>query len=248
VKKLVLKLFVGFIVIPAALIGTLYYLNENGFFNIQKVEVVLENPPQGQEQFLKPNVDSLENVLAKYKGESLWNIKLRTVNIEMQKQEWIEGVQISRQWPATLSVRVRPYEVKLLYMAKGGKLTPIIKNGEFLEPIEAKAAPDVAILDGDAFAKKKELRKKAVDVVEQLPANGSFSRKTISEVRYDNKEGFWMTLIKTGTQVKIGEDQVALKAARVSRVVDYLETKQFDARVIDADLSKKVLVRLRKDP
>ncbi|UYL09955.1 FtsQ-type POTRA domain-containing protein [Bdellovibrio sp. SKB1291214] len=247
-KKLVLKLFVGFVVIPAALIGTLYYLNENGFFNIQKVEVVLENPPQGQEQFLKPNVDALEAALAKYKGESLWNIKLRSVNKELQKQEWIEGVQISRQWPTTLSLRVRPYEVKLLYMGKAGKLVPIIKSGDFLDPIEAKEAPDLAILDGDAFAKKKDLRKKAVDVIEQIPTNGSFSRKTISEVRYDNKEGFWMTLIKTGTQVKIGEDQVALKAARVSRVVDYLETKQFDARVIDADLSKKVLVRLRKDP
>jgi cell division protein FtsQ len=57
-----------------------------------------------------------------------------------------------------------------------------------------------------------------------------------------------MTLIKTGVRVKMGEDQMALKAARVSQVVDYLETRQFDARVIDANLSKKVLVRLRKDP
>ncbi len=56
-----------------------------------------------------------------------------------------------------------------------------------------------------------------------------------------------MTLIRTGVRVKIGEDQVALKAARVSQVVDYLDAKQFDARVIDANLSKKVLVRLRKD-
>ncbi|WP_413586441.1 cell division protein FtsQ/DivIB [Bdellovibrio sp. HCB274] len=247
-KKLVLKLFVGFIVIPAALVGTLYYLNENGFFNIQKVQVVLENPTPGQEQFLKPNVDALENVLLKYKGVSLWGIKLRSVSKEVQKQEWIENLQISRAWPTTLAIRVKPYEVKFLYMGKGGKLTPIIKDGQFLDPIEAKQAPDVAILDGDAFGKKQELRKKAIDVIEQIPAQGSFSRKTISEVRYDNKEGFWMTLIKTGTQVKIGEDQVALKAARVSRVVDYLETKQFDARVIDADLSKKVLVRLRKDP
>ncbi|MEK2690012.1 cell division protein FtsQ/DivIB [Bdellovibrio sp. GT3] len=247
-KKLVLKLFLGFIVIPAALVGTLYYLNENGFFNIQKVEVVLENPAAGQEHFLKPNVDALESLLVKYKGMSLWNIKLRSVSKELQKQEWVETLQISRSWPTTLAIRVKPYEVKFLYMAKGGKLTPIIKDGKFLDVIEAKQAPDVAILDGDAFGKKQELRKKAIDVIEQIPAQGSFSRKTISEVRYDNKEGFWMTLIKTGTQVKIGEDQVALKAARVSRVVDYLETKQFDARVIDADLSKKVLVRLRKDP
>ncbi|MFM6929637.1 MAG: cell division protein FtsQ/DivIB [Bdellovibrio sp.] len=247
-KKLVLKLFFGFVVIPAVLAGTLFYLNENGFFNIQKIEVVLENPISGQEQFLKPNVDELEAALAKYKGTSLWSIKLKAISKEAKDCDWIERAMISRSWPATLSLKIVPYEVKLLYMAKAGKLMPIIKDGSFLAPVEAKQAPDVAILQGDSFANKNELRKKAVDVIEQIPAEGSFSRKTISEIRYDGKEGFWMTMIKTGVQVKIGDDQVALKANRVSKVVDYLENRQFDARVIDANLSKKVLVRLRKDP
>jgi cell division protein FtsQ len=39
-----------------------------------------------------------------------------------------------------------------------------------------------------------------------------------------------------------------LKAARVAQVIEYMETRQLEARVIDANLSKKVLVRLRKDP
>jgi hypothetical protein len=167
---------------------------------------------------------------------------------EAKDCDWIERAMISRSWPATLSLKIVPYEVKLLYMAKAGKLVPIIKDGSFLTPVEAKQAPDVALLQGESFANKNELRKKAVDVIEQIPAEGSFSRKTISEIRYDGKEGFWMTMIKTGVQVKIGDDQVALKANRVSKVVDYLENRQFDARVIDANLSKKVLVRLRKDP
>ena len=247
-KKLVLKLIFGFVVIPAVLAGTLFYLNKNGFFNIQKIEVVLENPTSGQEQFLKPNVDQLEATLAKYKGISLWNIKLKDISKEAKDCDWIERAMISRSWPATLSLKIVPYEVKLLYMAKAGKLVPIIKDGSFLNPVEAKQAPDVALLQGESFANKNELRKKAVDVIEQIPAEGSFSRKTISEIRYDGKEGFWMTMIKTGVQVKIGDDQVALKANRVSKVVDYLENRQFDARVIDANLSKKVLVRLRKDP
>lgn len=247
-KKLVLKLIFGFVVIPAVLAGTLFYLNKNGFFNIQKIEVVLENPTSGQEQFLKPNVDQLEATLAKYKGISLWNIKLKNISKEAKDCDWIERAMISRSWPATLSLKIVPYEVKLLYMAKAGKLVPIIKDGSFLNPVEAKQAPDVALLQGESFANKNELRKKAVDVIEQIPAEGSFSRKTISEIRYDGKEGFWMTMIKTGVQVKIGDDQVALKANRVSKVVDYLENRQFDARVIDANLSKKVLVRLRKDP
>ncbi|HEY1080413.1 MAG TPA: cell division protein FtsQ/DivIB, partial [Bdellovibrio sp.] len=139
-------------------------------------------------------------------------------------------------------------EVKLLFMAKGGKLMPIIRDGTFLQEVDSKEAPDVALVEGEVFLKKPELRKKAVEVLEQIPSEGSFSKKTISEIRYDSKEGFWMTLIKTGVQVKMGEDQMSLKAARVSQVVDYLESRQFDARVIDANLSKKVLVRLRKDP
>ncbi|WP_413612576.1 cell division protein FtsQ/DivIB [Bdellovibrio sp. HCB-110] len=247
-KKLVLQLIFGFIILPLSVAGTLFYLNKNGFFNISKVEVVLENPPGGQEQFLKPNVDNLESALAKYKGLSLWNIKLKKISREVSALNWVDGLNIKRSWPSTLSVRVRPHEVKLLFMAKSGKLVPIIKDGTFLTPIESKEAPDVALLEGETFLKKTELRKKAVDVIEQIPAEGSFSKKTISEIRYDGKEGFWMTLIKTGVQVKMGEDQVALKAARVSQVVDYLESRQFDARVIDANLSKKVLVRLRKDP
>ncbi|UXR64438.1 FtsQ-type POTRA domain-containing protein [Bdellovibrio bacteriovorus] len=247
-KKLVLKLIFGFIILPLSLAGTLFYLNKNGFFDIGKVEVILENPPPGQEQFLRPHVDRLEASLDKYKGMSLWNIKLKAVSRDVKMMNWVESLNIKRSWPTTLSVRVRPYEVKLLYMGKGGKLVPIIKGGELLDPVEGKQAPDVVLLEGESFMKKAELRKKAVDVVEQIPAEGSFSRKTISEIRYDNKEGFWMTMIKTGIQVKMGEDQVSLKSARVSQVVDYLESRQFDARVIDANLSKKVLVRLRKGP
>ena len=247
-KKLILQLIFGFIVLPASLAGTLYYLNENGFFNITQVEIILDGAVPGQEQFLKPNVDIVETKLAQFKGISLWNVRLGRISKELAQQDWIEGLNIKRSWPSTLSVRVRPYEVKLLYMGKNGKLLPIVKDGSFLESVEAKVAPDVAILQGETFLKKNDLRKKAVDVIEQIPAEGSFSKKTISEIRHDDKEGFWMTMIKTGIQVKMGEDQVSLKSARVAQVVDYLETRQFDARVIDANLSKKVLVRLRKDP
>lgn len=247
-KKLVLQLIFGFLVLPLSVAGALYHLNKNGFFNVTKIEVILEDATPGQEQFLKPHVENLESLLAPNKGVSLWNIKLKKISTQVSSLNWVDGLNIKREWPSTLSVRVRPYEVKLLYMGKAGKLIPIIKDGTFLDPVDSKEAPDVVLVEGDAFLKKTELRKKAVDVLEQIPKEGSFSKKTISEIRYDNKEGFWMTLIKTGVQVKMGEDQMSLKAARVSQVVDYLESRQFDARVIDANLSKKVLVRLRKDP
>lgn len=248
VKKLVVQLIFGFVVLPISVIGTFYYLNKSGFFNIQKIDVVVENSTVGQEQFIKPLVEKLETSLVKYQGISLWSVKLSKVSKEVLSANWVESLNINRDWPSTLTVRVRPHEVKLLFLSKTGALVPIIKNGSFLDAVEAKQAPDVALLEGDTFLKRTQLRKKAVEVIEQIPQDGAFSKKTISEIRHDDKEGFWMTMIKTGIQVKMGEDQVALKAARISKVVDYLELHQFDARVIDANLSKKVLVRLRKAP
>jgi cell division protein FtsQ len=248
VRKLVLKLLFGFVILPLSIAGILFYLNGRGFFNIQQIEVVLEEPVEGQRAFLKPLVEQLQTSLKPYEGVSLWNINLKTVVRSVRSNDWVNQVALKRNWPSTLQVRVKAHEVKLLFLGKNGKLLPVIGDGTFLEAVAAPQAPDVAILDGEVFSKENDLRKKAVDVIEEIPAEGSFSKKTISEVRYDAKEGFWMTLIKTGIQVKMGEDQVALKAARVSQVVDYLESRQFDARVIDANLSKKVLVRLRKDP
>lgn len=184
----------------------------------------------------------------RFKGQSLWNIKLNSITKEISDTAWIESSKIHRNWPATLTLKLKPYEVKLLFMNKQGKLFPIIKDGTLLLPVDSKQAPDVAILEGESFLKNIELRQKAVMAFEQIPVVGSFSKKTISEVGYDQKEGFWMTLVKSGVKVKMGEDLVSIKAARVGQVVDYLEKHQFQARVIDANLSKKVLVSLRKGP
>lgn len=249
-KKLLLKLFIAFVVLPSVIAGSMFWLNQKGFFNIQEVEIDLADVPNAQAQanFYRPLVEKLERQMSELKGQSLWSVRMSQVVKILNSQNWIETHSIVRGWPRALKITVKPHDVKLLYLGKGGKYLPIIEDGSFLDSVESKQAPDVTLLDGDVFAQKKDLRSKAVEILKEIPAEGSFSKKTISEMRYDSKEGFMVTLVKTGIQVKIGEEQVALKSARVAQVVDYLQTRQFEARVIDANLSKKVLVRLRKDP
>lgn len=244
-----MKLFVGFVLMPSAIAGSMYWLNEKGFFNITEVEIVLDGSRvENQQNFYAPLVGKMEKQMELFRGQSLWSLKLSEVVAILNSQNWIAVHSISRSWPSTLLVRIQPCDVKLLYLGKNGKYIPIIEDGSFLDSVDSRQAPDVTLLDGDIFMQKKELRTKAVNVIKEIPAEGSFSKKTISEMRYDPKEGFSVMMMKTGIQVKIGEDQVALKSARVAQVVDYLKTRDIDARVIDANLSKKVLVRLRKDP
>lgn len=247
-RKNSVKLVFALVILPATIASTLFYLNKRGFFDVADVEIVTAEEKVAQKEFLQPLIVELKDQLATYKNQSMWKINLSKVAKNLEQIKWIERASVQRRWPNSLIVTVEPYEVKLLFMGKNGKLLPVTEGGEFLDPIETKQAPDVALLEGEVFVKKPELRKKAVDVLQELPHEGSFSQKTISEVRYDSKEGFWMTLIKSGIQVKMGEDKIGLKAARVSKVVDYLDSREFDARVIDANLSKKVLVRLRKAP
>ncbi len=245
--RILFRLISIFVVIPVALGGALYFLNQKNYFNLDRIEVLIDNG-QLESHYLKPQVEVVEKIIEASRGQSLWRLDLSKLQQQIQKLNWIESVSLVRQWPTTLKAKIKPLDVKLLLMTKKGQFYPIVREGEILNPIEIKNVPDAMILRGDIFQKNSNLRKKAVSILENIPAHGTFSRAQISEMSYKDKEGFWVTLIRNGTEVRLGEELVPLKSARVSQVLDYLKSNQFDARVIDADLSQKVLVRLRKGP
>lgn len=246
-KKFLFKLFVALVVIPASVFGTIHWLDRTGFFNLDHIEITIENGQQNW-KYLQPLVADLDQRLEKYRGQSLWTLDLGQISNQIQGLKWMESNYLSRSWPTRLNVRITPKDVKLLYLAKSGEMFPIVSDGSFLSPVSSKHAPDVVLLEGDHFEKNAEMRKKAVRAISEIPLEGKFSKKNISEIRYDPKEGFWATLIQSGIKVKLGEENIPLKAARVSQVIEYMETRELEARVIDANLSKKVLVRLRKEP
>lgn len=241
-----MKSFLLSLIIPVLVVVAIYHLDKNGFFNVDHIDMVVENSPE-QPIFLKSHLQALDSKMESFRGVSLWRVNLKNMAQEVAKENWIESSQITRVWPTGLKIKITPYPIKSVYLDSSGKFLPVIADGSTLDEVNVAMLPDQVILAGNAFI-KKELRQKAVHVLDEIPTAGAFSKKNISEVRYNSNEGFWMTLIKDGIRVKMGDDQIALKSARVSQVIDYLDSKELDARVIDANLSKKVLVRLRKDP
>jgi len=247
-KKIkIIKYLFAFIFVPTAIVSSIYYLNQSGFFNIDKIEITVENMVN-QPQYLQPLVKKLDQTIEVARGTSLWSINLNQLNQKINQYDWIQSMNISRQWPSQLSVKLTVKEVKALIISQNGKLLPVVDEGAYLNSVEVGEAPDAAFLFGKEFEKNKELRKKAIQFIDELPSEGAFSKKTISEIHYEEKEGFWLNLVKDNLKVKIGHDQISMKSARVSQVIDYIESRKMNARVIDANLSKKVLVRLRKDP
>lgn len=240
-----LKFLFAVIFLPAIFLGTTFFLNDQGFFNINTIDVQVEEPVD-QYNFLKPELAKLKSKLEKYQERSLWDLRLNDVASEMSDDLWIESSRISRSWPSTLAITVKPYKIKFLLVNKNGSLQPVIRDGNMLNPIESSMAPDVILLQGEKFKKDPVLRKKAVELLTEIPAEGSFSSSTISEINFDEKDGFGMKMIKSDLNVRLGDGQFGLKAKRVSQVIDYLEKHEIQAHTIDANLSKKVLVRMHR--
>ncbi len=249
-KKITSKiLLVGLMITGLAL--SLFFLEQKGFFAVGQIEIFTSISEQ-QKNFSAPLVEKLDIKLKKFYGQSIWKISLNDIVEELRQEKWIKEFRVSRSWPDSIVMEIEPHRLAFLYvepqkLAKGIVL-PVNENGDLMSEISTEQAPSLAMLSGAVFSKDKSKRLKAIELLKALPENGKVNHKIISEVGYDQKNGFWLEVIQTRIKVILGEDQFAMKSSRVSQVLDYLDKRDLKARVIDANLSKKVLVRLQQNP
>lgn len=252
-----------------------YGLEQQGFFHVTSIQVNVVVKPS-QKNFVKPYADKLELKLLAFKGISLWKFPMQTVSDVLKQQDWVQEFRISRVWPSSMVIELDPVEISYLIQADEVKKTnqsktkassaeqsldksniettsttlfyPVTTQGKMLSAVDSKQTPNVAIARGEVFLKSKKVRNETLQILKALPAGGNMHQSQIAEIGYDRKDGFWLGLIREDVKVKFGDDQYSLKASRVSQVLDYLEQRDLKARVIDANLSKKVLVRLQQNP
>ena len=178
-------------------------------------------------------------------GQSIWEIDIFAIEKQIEILPWVQSVVISRQFPNELFIQVKPKKIIANIMRSPSKVQPVAYDSSLLTDVEITKAPLAPILSSNAFSKSDELRKKALDLLRELPKEGSFSFDQVSEV-YPFRNGEFHLLLKNSKAlVLINNENVPLKAARISRVIDYMDPSEMKGRVIDSNFSKKVLVRPR---
>ncbi|MBL7543512.1 MAG: FtsQ-type POTRA domain-containing protein [Bdellovibrionaceae bacterium] len=244
------KILFSLVVIPCLVIGSIWYLNEKKFFDLTELNFKTEIARERQtgRSVLENEINLLSKKLDQFKGTSLFEVDLEKMQQAIESENWVKSVEIYREWPNRLKIVIDVYDVVLLYWMNEKKIFPILENNRTLEPLSMAQAPDRAVTVEKKIFEEPKVRKKAIELISSLPTEGSYSSAKISEVGYDSKEGFWTDLLNKELRVKLGNENFESKSLRVSQVLDYIENKQIEARVIDANLSQKVLVRLRKGP
>ncbi len=242
------KFLAAFFLLPAVIFISVYSLDQNGFFLIQKVEIK-SSALNSQKNFIQPKIESLNDKLSQFKGVSLWHFPLSQVAQIIRAEKWIKDFQLSRSWPSSLVVEIEPEAVAFLISSNEhgdavSFFTPVTSSGEILRQVDSKQAPNTILINDASFIKNKKIRDGALQLLQALPSQGRLHPNLVSEIGFDKKEGYWLKLIQSEIKINLGENQFEIKTARVAQVLDYLENRDLKARVIDANLSKKVLVRM----
>lgn len=245
--KTFLKFFLSAILVISSVLVSIWGLNKKGFFGLEQIIFQIEDD-QKDSKYFNHEMEKVRLELLEMQGQSLWEIDLQKISDQLHARPWIADLQIRRSWPNELVIRLKTKEIKFLFLSKKGLMQPVLNDGTILSAVSSQNIPDAILLRGESFTQKKELLKSALAMIDKVPRQGSFSQSAISEITYDAKSGFVAQLMNSTIMVKLGEDQADIQSERVSQVLDYLREHELDARVIDANLTKKVLVRLRKGP
>ena len=238
--------------VASALLGGLHvHLDRQGYYNLHEFEIEVVNRSEESGRLFVHLTSQLSERLRKFHGQSLWTLPLEDVSKELSQQLWIDSFKIVRVWPHRVRLKLFAGEIAFNYMKSSrrgvSQIFPVTWEGKILEPVKAQIAPLVPFVNSSDLVETRESLARTLNVLKDIPQEGMFSRNKISEIGFKKNDGFWVQLIHSDIHINLGEDQIARKSRRLAQVLDYVESREIDVRVIDANLSKKVLVRLRKD-
>lgn len=153
--------------------------------------------------------DVLISLLNVKKGDALWGIDLNASKEKIEKISWIKDVQIERQLPDTLSLKIKE-RVPVGLWQRDGKVSVIDREGVILTQKISKEFKDFIIFTG------KNVDQKAGNFLNILQAEPTLYQK-IEAAQYVS-ERRWNLTLKNGLMIKLPEDAVPFA---LSQLVDY---------------------------
>lgn len=231
---------------------TIWSVTQNDWFRLKEIVVEEMNSRDHFESEVTESAEfkdlgqKIRESVSEHFGQWLWRVSLNEVERLALQDIRVASVHVQRWFPNKIEIQLKRRKAILGLITQDGVL-PISVDATLLNRIDVSEAYQFPILRGQIFRKSIESRKKVIALFEQIPREGLFSHAEISEIQYDKKEGYRFLLNRSQMQVLLLDEQVRQRSSRVEKVLRYLESQSIKGRVIDARLSKKVVVRLRND-
>ena len=227
-------------------IGIFHY-GLNKWLVVSEIQLELQKEPVW-ENSMQDIQSTLQSKLQKFIGKKIWQVSFGELKKILRSEPRVGSVKILRLLPNRFFIQIQPRKpLVVLLDPNNGKIHPLSMDGQVLPPVPFDQIPNLPLLRGSVFLKKKAIRKLAIHFLNLMPEQGEFSRQEISEVKYLAREkSVVLILSKNGKPIKVGYDPKQMKTKRIESVLRYLDQKNIKWRVIDARFSQKIVVGTSK--
>ncbi len=180
-------------------------------------------------------------------GDSFWKTDVTKLQETVRAHKWVESARVRRTWNGKIQVDITEKRPQAVVSDGRGGFEFVDKDSSIID--RADATVDIAkypVLSGRNLLRFDNLRKQAMELINDLPDQGALTKDTISEIEYADDKGFQMILSDNQMHVRLGKENLSTRLDRVKRVVQYLKDHRIAATHIDSDYAKKVLVKVQK--
>jgi cell division protein FtsQ len=242
-KVLIGRILVLFFLMTALWVG----VKDKGIFKLQEIHFNVAVKEADRVAWGELN-SLIEKELLTLKGQPMWRVSLVRVRQQLQRHSLLKNIEVQKSWPHTLEINYSLPELRAVYQDRRGDFRILVDGGQWINPVKWSNLPGLPWLRGDWIEKDLKTKESVLNLLGQIPQQGPLAANQISEIQFTELDGFLLTLIKSGQQILFGNDNFEIKSLRVTQVLEYLQSRGLESRVIDANFSKKVLVRLRNHP
>jgi hypothetical protein len=201
-----------------------------------------------QKVVYESSMDAVYKMFKPLEGVNIWDIQTDAVAKKLWKLPWVKNFSIFKKWPNEIEVRIEVAPVLFIhYNKKQYRLFfEGYKWGGFLD--SKKPELDKPLLVTESKNISDDIVTTTVYLLELLQKQKYLSVKNLEHIFWSPKKGYILQLKQPQTEVLLGFLDDGLdesKLNRVTHVLDYLDQHKIEARVIDSNFTKKVVVRLR---
>ncbi len=235
------KLFFIITMLMVVTLGTADWMRGKKAFLLRSVKVEGNQILSKDNVLKKANIDSTKDLFELQPAEIEKRIK--------KEHPLVEDVHVVREFPTTIRIDVDEVD-PLAKISDGNQWYGIDEDGRILAGLKSIELYDYPVITGLTLKQKSNkqifLSEGFQEVLNclkiQKKINPLFLNQ-ISEINYNLKSGLIFYLIRYGTPVIIGKDEIEKKLFKFNKVYPLIETELGVTQFIDLRYSTQIVVR-----
>ena len=181
-------------------------------------------------------------------GDDLLTLPLKGLKEKMERYLWVKKVHLLKRYPHRLYVKIEEHKPRALVDLGG--LYLINRSGAIFKKVASTDPKNFPVMTG--FSKKDFKNQKgqaqyrlrqALRILDQAEKNSVIRDYGISEIHWDNREGFILYTMRPITQIKIGKSEFVEKFKRFAKAWPFIAITSKEPKMVDLTYERRVIVR-----